>query len=161
MLFNKGITMSSVDYFKSVEALNESEIAKFIDAGLCYIELPAEIKQALLQIKSQALDFFHLEKEIKEGYVMQDGNGYLDQEKTVGAQIERYIFRNEISSPDMKKVESQVILVRDFLRQEAFEPLLKQVLAYLDIASSYDDLTDSADQTISMIYYPQSDVQDQ
>ena len=99
--------MSSIIFSDFSTPIDESKISKFIDEGLCYIKLPTNIQQALLQIRDQALVFFHLPSGDKALYKMHDGDGYLDQSIDTSANIQRYIYRNRILAPDIQKIQNR------------------------------------------------------
>jgi isopenicillin N synthase-like dioxygenase len=151
----------TIDYFESVQSLDKNQVTNFMSAGLCYVKLPSHVKNNLLAIRDQATQFFRLPSEKKDPYQMENGNGYLDQSKEMNANIQRYIYRNSISSPNIQKVEDQILSVRNYLRDELFDPLFKQVASFINLQSCYRDFTRNVDQTISLIYYPADNQKDE
>lgn len=151
--------MKSITYIDHKNQLTKHVIEHFITTGLCYIKLPADIHQALLDIRQQALNFFHLPESKKSLHTINNGNGYLNQRKSsngLNANIQRYIYRDNIKTEQLQKVSKQIFKVHRYLRTALFEPLLKHITDLLELPTCFNNTTKHPDQTLSLIYYPAS-----
>ncbi len=146
--------MINIQKIDHLDDMNNDDFTAFMQAGLVYIKLPKNIKSTLVNIRQQALDFFHLPAKVKDHYPMQNGDGYLDQSKKTIAQIQRYIYRHKIVAPMLEPMEEEFIVARKYLAQELFKPILDKIFSELNLQKHLAEFGHDMDQTLSLIFYP-------